>query len=297
MGVLVIQKEGSELSPKARSIRYLHDLGFPTPNTLVVPMYSEGDHFALNEIGQARNYYVRLCFRDTATKSRAGRIVSARDVEQYVAKLAEISALNVADLVIQPFIVPTHSGAVLKLGNTMYVELANGIAPTLFHKGRCSYRAILTGEKLIYSESIEQDLTLVWDKNSIVVARESAMVKYDPESIFFQMGERLGNLDNILLEWCVINDSLVFFDHKDLHSASGFLELRQSPPVLPRSVSATLDEVREAPLTKRVLFLDYPDLEYLSQARAADYVVVKNGALLSHVSVYSIHENYKCVFA
>jgi hypothetical protein len=259
-------------------------------------MYSEGDHIALKEIGQAKDYYIRLCFRDINIKRRSGRIVNAPDVDRYVTELAEILAANMADLMIQPFIVPSYSGAVLKLGHTIYIEAVYGIAPTLFHKGRFSYRAIFTEQRLIYSETTDQGIALLWKNGSVVKAREPGWIHYDPKSAFFQIAAMLNNLDNVLLEWSMVDDSIIFFDHKDLPLSSDFWQLREKPPLLPRCVTTSMEEVKKAPLPKRVLFLNYPDFGYISQARASDFVVIKRGALLSHVSVYSIYEDYKCVF-
>lgn len=295
MSVHIIHKEYSGLSKKAQSLNYLQGQELPVPPTLVVPMFTFQDHISLNELGDAKFYYVRLCFRDHSIKRRAGRIVNIDDIDKYLIDLAEISASNAADLLIQPFIIPRYSGAVIKIDSTVFIEATYGIAPTLFHRGRVSHRAILAGKELVCSEVMDQGIALVWENGSVVKVNELGWNKYNPQMTYIQIAESITILDNILLEWAVIDDSLFFFDHKDIPPSSCFLQLLEKPSVIPRCVTTTMKEVEESPL-KSVLFLDYPDLDYLHQARGADYVVIDSGALLSHVSIYSIFENYKCVF-
>lgn len=296
MSVRIVQKDYSGLSHKAHSLNYLQELGLRVPPTLVIPTYSVQDRIPLDQLESAKFYYVRLCFKDKNIKRRAGGIVNINDLDKYLIGLSEISASNAADLLIQPFIVPLYSGAVVKTGSIIFVEASYGIAPTLFHKGRISQRAVIEGKKIVCSESIDQDIALVWKKNSVVQVNSSGWAKYNPQEIYIQIAEMLTNLDNILLEWAVLDNTLFFFDHKDLPTSSCFLQLYEEPNTIPLCVTTTLKEVEAASPSARVLFLDYPDLDYLPQARGSDYVVISRGALLSHVSVYSIFESYKCVF-
>jgi hypothetical protein len=296
MGSLVIKKECSELSEKAGSLMYLQELGFPVPPALVIPMFSEGDYAAIESRGGAEYYYVRLCFRDKSSKRRVGRIVHADEVDPYLVELAKISESDTADLVIQPFVTPSYSGAVMRMGDVVFVEAAYGIAPTLFHRGRFSHRGILSQRRLICSESVDQVMALIWQSGSITKVEAPGWTEYDPQAVFVEIAAMVDRLDNVLLEWGIVDGGLVFFDHKDVPPSSGFLQLLEKPPLIPRSVTASVKEIEESPQPKRLLRLDYPDFVHLPQAQASDFVVIRKGALLSHLSVYSLYQGYKCAF-
>lgn len=293
---LVITKDFRELTGKAKSLLYLQQLNLPIPPTIIIPYYKRGDTLSIEELGTADSYYIRLYFKNEALGRSEWRVVQGDEVSRYLEELAVIADTNEGDLFAQPLLNTTYSGAVLKRSNIILAETAYGLAPTLLHRGRFSYRVILMDEQTVISEMENQGIAVIRENNSITTVQETGWDKYNPQSIFLSIAKLLKPIDNILLEWGVVNDSVAFFDHKQIDDTSALSELNQSPPRIPRSITTNVKDFETSPLPKRVLYVDYPEFQTLNQARNYDYVLVNKGALLSHLSVYSLFENYKCIF-
>lgn len=296
MTFLITKNEIDKFSNKANSLKFLHQSKLPTVPSVIIPAYKNGDDVSVSDIGSTQYYYIRLGFMGDHIKRNEWRIVHKDDLKRNLADLATIAEESPADLIIQPFCYPIYSGAAFKAGNIIFVEMAYGLAQTVLHRGRFSYRAILVDQRIVCSETANQGVAMILDNNSMTCVPEYGWGKYNPDNAVTEIAKFITNTDNIVFEWGMINDSLVFFDHKEINVASGFFELNQSPPRIPLSVSTTIQETKEFPLPKHMLFLDYPDINNLSKARTVDFVIIKKGALLSHLSVYSFSESYKCVF-
>lgn len=293
MGVRLTKIQHQELSSKAASLVYLHQLGLPTPPTVIVPAYRPSDVFSFEDLGQAAIYYVRFCFRKEARRRDKWKVVRS---EEIASELAEFdSETLIGDVIIQPFLLTGRSGAILKRNNVALVEVAQGLAPTLLRYGRFYYRAVVDDCKIVCSETVEQDMSVLWKETGIFPDSTPIITINDADALTSHLINFIVPLEHILLEWGTIGDDIVFFDHKNIPMNSGFFELSERPPRIPRSITTTVSAIAASP-SKSVLRLDYPDLVALPDARRSDFVLVKHGALLSHLSVYSLNENYKCAF-
>jgi hypothetical protein len=293
MSVRLTKSQHQELSSKAASLLYLHQLGLPTPPTIIVPAYQHGDVFSLVDLGQTHIYYVRLCFRKEAHRRDKWKVVRAEEIASELVELA--SETLIGDLIIQPFLLTSCSGAILKRKSVALVEVAQGLAPTLLRYGRFYYRAIVEDRKTVCSETVEQDMSVIWKETGISPDSATGITINDADALTSRLISFIAPLEHNLLEWGTIGDDIVFFDHKNIPMNSGFFELSEHPPRIPRSITTTVTAIA-ASSSKSVLRLDYPDLIALPIARRSDFVLVRHGALLSHLSVYSLNENYKCAF-
>lgn len=292
MSVRITKLQDQILSAKAASLQYLHQLGLPTPPTIIVPDYRPGDFFSLEDLGQTTNFYVRFCFREEARRRDKWQVVRAEEIESI---LVEFASDTHGDAIIQPFLLTIRSGAVLKQRGVALVEVAQGLAPTLLRHGRFYYRAVVRDLKTVCDETVDQDITVTLGESGIAAHRVTGKPSNDADTLTCRVVGLISSLQHILLEWGTIGDDIVFFDHKDIPIRSGFFELSERPPRIPRSVTTTVTAITTSS-SKRILQLEYPDLENLARARESDFVLVKRGALLSHLSVYSFNEPYKCAF-
>jgi hypothetical protein len=296
MTLLISGRAGCEPSDKVRSLQQLEDAGLPIPQTVVVKMFSACDQIPDGGINDSEFYYVRLCFLDSKVKRRSARIVPAKDLFAYIRELSIVANESPADLLIQPAMSPTFSGGALKIGCGVLIETVYGLPPTLFHRGRIAHRAVLSGKRVVLSQAVQQGVSHVLQNGSVSEISESGWDKYNPETHYPVLIDLIGTLDNVIVEWGVVGGGVVFFDHKIVPGSTCYAELRVTPPALPLCVTTSMVDVENSPLPRQTLFLEYPDLRQLADALLADYVVIKAGALLSHLAVYSLRERYKCVF-
>jgi len=293
MSVRITKLQDQVLSAKAASLQYLHQLGLPTPPTIIVPGYRPGDVFPLEDLGQTANFYVRFCFRKEARRRDKWQVVRAEEIESILVEFASDS--HIGDAIIQPFLLTIRSGAVLKQSGVALVEVAQGLAPTLLRHGRFYYRAVVRDLTTVCDETVDQDITVTLGESGIAPHKVTGKTSNDADTLTSRVVALITSLQHILLEWGTIGDDIVFFDHKEIPIRSGFFELSDHPPRIPRSVTTTVTAITTSS-SKRILQLEYPDLENLARARESDFVLVKHGALLSHLSVYSFNEPYKCAF-
>ncbi len=281
------------VSDKARSLLYLQSLGLNVPRTLVVgSLAASGIPDVAKLIDGQGPYYARLAFHDLKANRRVGRIVTRGTAERDIREMVAQVAATPADLLVQPLLRGPLCGGTLTKSGHVLVEIASGAPPTLFHLGRLQARAVTCDGTTTTFERIRQDRAIVWTDNGF--HETSRFAALDPEPIVQTVAAAVRGLSNTVTEW-MVDDSgdLTFFDHKELGAAQ-FVALGKRPPEIPFAVSMSSSVLRKAPL--RVFRLSYPDLRHLDSARQADLVIVEEGALLSHLSVYSGRESYDCVF-
>lgn len=297
MAIHISGQMDSALSDKVRSLRYLEERGLPIPPTIVVSGFGSRHQVTIANLANSEHYYVRLCFLDSTVKTRAGGIVGAVDVAAYARELLDIATDLPVDLLIQPMMTPTCSGGMLKIGDAVLIESVDGLAPKLFQRGKFSFRAVLLKNKVVFTQIADQPAACPKDISMATSPEgQPRFHQYHTGVPCLSLVELTRTLDNMILEWGFVDDKVVFFDYKSVPDSNCYAELRARTPSVPLSVTASIADVESSPL-RRVLPLEYPDINYLSEARESDYVVIKRGALLSHLAVYSLWEQYKCVFS
>jgi hypothetical protein len=287
--VLILANDRALSSTKAHALIAISRRNFPIPPTLIVPSYLVSDEFSLMALPFAPTYYVRLALGQ-ARPFKSGRLVAHSDVQATAATLRSRLGSEPADLIVQPLVPVFCSGAAIKLDATFLVEAVFGAPPVLMRSGRFSYRLLYVDDRLMLDGIADQGVALTFRDGGVHRQSTVGWVEYRAHAPAAMLRDVLREVDNGIFEWGYTDSSIIIFDYRAV-PAGAFPTLRGESPSIPGVVNS------RSRTAEGSLLLEYPDLRFLDDAIRRGYVVIRKGAVLSHLSVYAREQGYGCEFA
>lgn len=293
---LTIIGDGAIVSDKAAGLLTLNRQGFEVPETLIVGDVRLDEDIAglVERTAPADHYYVRLACRE---QDLAQRLVALTSRDRLLDSLHELvrERPSPADLVVQPFLMPEYAGGLLKSGRNALVEAVHGASPALFKRGLVSQRMLLTAGRITGFQVFSQEVALKWAGSGLREEPEAGWDRFSLFDIIAELAAALDRMDDGLLEWGMTGSRFVALDVKRFDDMAPFAPVAERPARVPPVIRSSSGDEATQHQPRAELRLLRPSLEYLSECRHADVVLIETGAVLAHLVTYSLEESYDCV--
>ncbi len=291
MKKLVDLATSNPATKKAAGLISLDREGFPIPQTILLSPTTTQDAIQAFVEEWAEWVYLRLVYSDMKYPHYIYQLCRKVDIAESLSHLLKTGTdrgIEDFDLLLQPLLSFRWSGAVLAKSRGCLIEVVCGAPTALFRDGIVRDRYYVNRQgKCLAKEHFAQFEDVRWQNGS--------WCRTPVEDDAFPLSRYLAELRLPDLE-CDTLYEIGFTDETTF-----FLESKRVPPhALPCLNTMTLEHplvISSGPVNAccKTRDLEYPAFSQIEQIDASEKVLVKHGALLSHLSLEMIRRNIKCI--
>lgn len=240
-------------------------------------------------------YSIRLSFSNVAYPHNFQSIVDVNNIDTAIHNLlnkAKNNNICLYDIICQPLQENVMwSGGIVKRATGTFIELVYGAGKTIFREGQYFYR-YFRNETVEFKSFGNQNIYVKWYDGCLVeekLAYFSSTTQQDVLDDIVRLIHEIRLKDNKLYEFGIVNDSVVFFECKELIKNS----YRNLEKVFTEDEYSIIDTCEYC---DDFISLDLPLFDYIDQLSSDSTVFINGGSILSHLAFYCTQEHIPCKF-
>lgn len=278
---------------KAIGLYDLFTSGYRIPYTIIL---QEGQSFAkIPSLVAATNYkywYIRFNFSDIDYPHHISLVSEKEDILKNLSKLSNhVRTLgeNKYDIIIQPMLNFSYSGAALIKENHTLIELVSGHPWSLFRLGEYSLRLLLNkdGDLLQKKEGQQKTFTSLHEGSIKMTPCSNNKVNI---SEIFETVSKIQTPKEKVIEFGIVESELIYLESKETNPLSYKDTHLQLPTGKPFIIHDDQD------LKKTTVHIQAPTFREIKNIKEHQTYLIESGAYLSHFVTYCASKNINCTF-